>query len=146
MNEFGKILIIVERLNKDEEVNESIVLEYDEEKLGYAHEWYIPIETILRFMGFYPETIDTFWKDKCEDYENTKNELDEDTAKNDFQTTRKLMKEAFEEDSDLFEEYVDKISALLYDTQMYNYGKPIDYRDQDNGNTIARKILNLIVY
>ena len=60
-----------------------------------------------------------------------------------FAEARKLMNETFLEDKDLYYGYQSNIAMLLYDEQVRN-GKPINYRDHENRNVIAKKILNLI--
>ena len=61
-----------------------------------------------------------------------------------FKEARDLMNKTLSEDEDLFYGYQSNIAMLLHDEQVYNKDKPINYKNHDNRNEIARKIINLI--
>jgi len=60
-----------------------------------------------------------------------------------FADARKIMRETLRRDGGLYLGYQANIAMLLHDEQQGN-GEPIDFRDKDNRDTIARKILDLI--
>ena len=61
-----------------------------------------------------------------------------------FKKARKLMNETLSKDKDLYYGYQSNIAMLLHDEQDRNNNKPIDYKDHNNRNEIAKKIINLI--
>ena len=81
------------------------------------------------------------------DSEDAERIVEETTKKivelNKFAEARKLMSETLFKDEGLYIGYQSNIAMLLYDEQGRN-GKPIDYKDHNNRNEIAKKIINLI--
>jgi len=61
-----------------------------------------------------------------------------------FREARKLMNKTLLKDKGLYYGYQSNIAMLLYDEQEGNNDKPIDYKDHDNRNEIAKKIVDLI--
>jgi len=64
-------------------------------------------------------------------------------ALDEFAPARKLMGKTLLKDETLYIAYQSNIAMLLHDEQDRN-GAPIDYKDYDNRNEIAKKIINLI--
>ena len=60
-----------------------------------------------------------------------------------FAEARRLMNETLLKDKELYYGYQANIAMLLHDAQVNN-GRPINYRDYENRNVIAKKIINLI--
>ena len=63
---------------------------------------------------------------------------------NKFAKARKLMGETLLKDETLYIAYQSNIAMLLHDEQDRNNNTPIDYKDYDNRNEIAKKIISLI--
>ncbi len=60
-----------------------------------------------------------------------------------FEEARELMNDTLLKDKGLYQGYQSNIAMLLHDEQDRN-GKPINYKDHENRNEIAKKIINLI--
>ena len=61
-----------------------------------------------------------------------------------FKKARKLMHETLLKDEGLYIGYQSNIAMLLHDEQERNNNTPIDYKDHNNRNELAKKIINLI--
>lgn len=62
---------------------------------------------------------------------------------NKFKAARKLMNEILSKDEGLHYAYQSNIAMLLHDEQV-KIGKPINYRDPENRNEMAKSIISLI--
>lgn len=62
---------------------------------------------------------------------------------NKFKEARKLMNEILTKDEGLYYAYQSNIAMLLHDEQA-KIGKPINYRDHENRNKMAKSIISLV--
>ena len=61
-----------------------------------------------------------------------------------FKEARATMQKCLLMDTELYYGYQANIAMLLHDEQDRNNSTPVDYKDENNRNEIAKKIINLI--